>query len=262
MLAVVVMLNFTSVVKASGATQVSKIKIEISEENLKISNSDLQKFNRFADELAEKLKVAQDKDYERIIKNAYKSGNNIVGIKMMNKMVYDSAKFSNSIVVPNYSEKFLEDCHKEYNTDYNNSIIITPMYVIHNKLDVKPAYTKLNSKTKSRFASLTEVAYGIFGHKLFDVTVECAFNYNGKKAWYNSAFDYYYTRGTLSVWQVSEWRGWKEASGTSYDANCAGNFHWGLEYDGHGIIIEELRCHNKITCSKDGDIIKIIDWRK
>ena len=60
----------------------------------------------------------------------------------------------------------------------------------------------------------------------------------------------------LSVWQVSNWKGWKEASGTSYKAYCSGNFHWGIEYGGTGIVIQDYYCKNTLTCSKNGTITK------
>ena len=44
-------------------------------------------------------------------------------------------------------------------------------------------------------------------------------------------------------------------------ANCSGNFHFGVEYEGNGLIIQELYCKNSLTCTKDGSIIKNTDWR-
>ena len=97
--------------------------------------------------------------------------------------------------------------------------------------------------------------------KIFSLTVECKFYYNGSKAWYKSGFDYYYTKGAITLWQVSNWKGWKEKSGTSYKAYCSGNFHWGVEYDGNGLVIQDIYCKNTVTCSKSGTITKSATYK-
>ena len=114
--------------------------------------------------------------------------------------------------------------------------------------------TGSNTAACSELRPATAAAYGLVGNKLFTLTVECTFNYNGSSAWYKSGFDYYYTKGFLSIWQVSNWKGWKEASGSSYKAYCSGNFHFGLEYEGNGLVIQDFYCKNTLTCSKDGKI--------
>ena len=63
---------------------------------------------------------------------------------------------------------------------------------------------------------------------VFTVAVGTGFSYNGSNASYYGNFDSYYKRGTLSVWQVSNWQSGHEAAGTSYRAYASGNFHFGL----------------------------------
>ena len=84
--------------------------------------------------------------------------------------------------------------------------------------------------------------------------MDCNFYYNGKKAWYKSGFDAWYTRDALSVWQVSNWKKKKEQNGKSYTAWCAGNFHMGLEVKGVGVVLDDKYIKHKITCNKKGKI--------
>ncbi|WP_053943007.1 hypothetical protein [Kallipyga gabonensis] len=222
-------------------------------------NLEKRRFNEFSELLVSNLKASNETDYSKVIRESYETYMNSISIEWSepNSLIKDIREYNFQEMV-NKNEGFFRICDLN---DYD-TVIITPYYVILDELKIEDEQIVLRSPaTRSRFATNTRTGYGYLGNKLFDVTVECAFYYNGNSAWYKSDFDYYYTRGTLSLWQVNNWRGWKEFSGTSYKANCSGNFHFGVEYEGNGLIIQELYCKNSLTCTKDGSIIKNTDWR-
>lgn len=104
------------------------------------------------------------------------------------------------------------------------------------------------------FGSATKEYYSAAGVNIFTISVSSTFSYNGTKASYYSGFDAYYTRGFLSIWQVSNWVSGKEAVGYSYSAYAKGNFHFGLEVNGVGIVIQDFYIKHTVTCTKDGVI--------
>ncbi|MGF0055263.1 hypothetical protein ACQRB4_04585 [Peptoniphilaceae bacterium SGI.097] len=244
---------------ASESLESEKEIVEINEQTLQLTQNDRKNFEEFADKLALELQSSEEEDYDKIIQRAYQSGSNIIGTKAKSVIKKQLTNPSDDILL-NTSKSFLEDNAKVYTTDEHNTFLITPLYVVHDKLDVSKEVEMSRTTTKSKFATNSKTAYGFLGNKLFDVTVECRFNYNGNRAWYKSDFDYYYTKGFLSIWQVSNWKGSREASGSSYKAKCSGNFHYGLEYEGNGLVIQDIYCRNTITCSKDGRIYKSTSW--
>ena len=251
---------FTASTHAAEGHNVSKI--ELNEKTLDITKEDEKSFELFADDLASKLKNANKNDYERIIANAYSDGSNVIARKVKDKIKKVSTEDISKINI-NTSKKLINDNSKSYNMG-SDSVIITPTYVVVDELVLdKDTILKAKAKkkkTKSVSATNKKSAYGLLGNRLFTISLKCTFNYNGSKAWYKSGYDHYYTRGTLSIWQVSNWKGWREKSGTSYKAYCSGNFHFGFEYKGVGMIVQDLYCKNTITCNKKGSISKSRNW--
>ena len=258
-LAVTMICGLSNLVYSSDVLGASKTIVELNEDTLKITQYDINNFEEFANKLALDLSHAKEDEYDSIIQQAYQSGDNIIGLKAKNVIQKSLLNYFNDILLKT-SKSLIEDNVKVVTTDEDNTFLITPMYVVHDKLEVPKEVVMSRAKTKEKFARNTKTAYGYLGNKLFDVTVECRFNYNGKKAWYKSDFDYYYSKGFLSIWQVSNWSGGHEASGTSYQAKCSGNFHYGLEYEGNGLVVQDIYCRNTITCSKNGNISKSVNW--
>lgn len=223
------------------------------EQKLKIENSELNEYIDYGNNLATLLKNANEKDYDKIIECFCSSNTNPVFENAL-KIISDPNN-KNKILYIN-SEKINENYILNYNIGNNKLLIITPTNIIIDELSIVEDSNKISNyaTTKSKSGISSRTYYGLVGNKLFSIAVKCTFNYNGTKAWYKSGFDYYYTKGTLSVWQVSNWRGWKEASGTSYKAYCSGNFHWGVEYNGNGLVIQDYYCKNTLTCDKKGNI--------
>lgn len=121
---------------------------------------------------------------------------------------------------------------------------------------VEEELKNIRAATKTKTASNTKTIYSWVGLKMFSTTVSSKFNYNGKKATYHSGLDAHYKRGTLSMWNVSNWRKWKESSGTSYKVYAAGNFYYGFSIKGNGIMIQEMYLKNTISINKNGAVSK------
>lgn len=65
----------------------------------------------------------------------------------------------------------------------------------------------------------------------------------------------------LSPWQVSNW----EKGTTYFDSTHAlvygqGNFHWGIEYQGKGFVVQEKFICLGIKCDKYGGYSRYLQW--
>lgn len=104
--------------------------------------------------------------------------------------------------------------------------------------------------------------YGVLGNVLWTITQEAQFTYTGNSASvvYSNG---YYKRGALSLWQVSNW---KESKASSIKINnvwtkrvaSSGNFHWGVEYQGNGLVIEDRYAAIGVQCTVKGKISKYV----
>lgn len=116
----------------------------------------------------------------------------------------------------------------------------------------------LKSATQYKTASNSYEARGIFGNLLWKAYIQAEFGYDGKKAWVNGKPYGYYSRGTLSIWQVSNWNtGWTNYEGRlGARAYARGNFHWGAEYEGNGLIVQDLNLDLRVSCNYKGIIFR------
>lgn len=228
------------------------------DEEIQIDNSNLEEYEKFGEFLANSLKYSESEDYDSIIKTFCTSNTNPV-FKDVLDVIADNNEDDNTLYLKS-SEEFNDKYELVYDIGDNRQLIITPSSIIVDTLTVSDD-DWARATTKSKTGTSSKTYYSVAGNKIFSLTVECQFYYNGSKAWYKSGFDYYYTKGTLSLWQVSNWKGWKEQSGTSYKAYCSGNFHWGVEYDGNGLVIQDYYCKNTVTCSKSGTITKSATYK-
>jgi hypothetical protein len=93
-----------------------------------------------------------------------------------------------------------------------------------------------------------------FGSLLFTIYAKGYYGYNGNtvKSYY---YDSWYTIGFAQIWQVSNWEegGYDYATGTLSEIYGRGNFHWGIEYEGVGWVIEDYLCTVKSQCDKNGN---------
>lgn len=116
----------------------------------------------------------------------------------------------------------------------------------------------LRGAVSYKTASNSYEARGLFGNLLWEAYIEAEFGFDGQKAWVNGTPYGYYKRGNLSLWQVSDW----DVDWTNYGgelgarAYARGNFHWGVEYDGNGLVIQELNLDLRVSCNYKGRIFK------
>lgn len=227
------------------------------DEEIQIDNSNYEEYEKFGEVLANSLKSAESAEYDGIIKRYCESNTNPVFEDVLE--VLTDNKDNNTVYLKS-SEKFNDRYELVYDIGDNQQLVITPSSIIVDTLAVSDDGLS-RATTKSKTGTSSKTYYSVIGNKIFSLTVECKFYYNGSKAWYKSGFDYYYTKGAITLWQVSNWKGWKEKSGTSYKAYCSGNFHWGVEYDGNGLVIQDIYCKNTVTCSKSGTITKSATYK-
>ncbi len=259
LLAIILCLSFEVAAFASDgredAQAASTKTIIIDEETMDISASEIKEYEKYGEGLAAAIRVSDDYSLDETIKAFCISHSNPIFDDVQNIITENSRRDGRLYLKT--PQSFVDSYEKTYVIDENRTLTITPTYIVVDVLTVNDTSSKgLSPQATTSYKSgvSSKTYYSIAGTKAFSLAVECTFYHNGSKAWYKSGFDYYYTKGTLSVWQVSNWRGWKEASGTSYKAYCSGNFHWGIEYEGNGLVIQDYYCKNTLTCSKSGTI--------
>ncbi|MDK2832967.1 MAG: hypothetical protein PWR29_728 [Methanolobus sp.] len=108
------------------------------------------------------------------------------------------------------------------------------------------SYTPILTASKSFYSPM--------GVKLFTVYSKGYYRYDGNtvKAYY---MDSWYTKGYLSIWQVSNWEegGYDYASAAVSEIYGRGNFHYGFEYQGVGLVIQDKYVTVKSICDKNGN---------
>ncbi len=229
----------------------------ISEKTLSLDPADKTAHSVFGQGLAARLQIASPAEYDSIINQYFAANPNPVFDSVLD--IIDGNQAEEKTLRLKTSAALRADYEENFTINDSTTLTVAPTYIMVSVLDVREnpdVAINATKATSSKSGTCSETYYGLAGNKLFTLTVECTFNYNGSSAWYKSGFDYYYTKGFLSIWQVSNWKGWKEASGSSYKAYCSGNFHFGLEYEGNGLVIQDFYCKNTLTCSKNGTISK------
>ncbi|MCO7127911.1 hypothetical protein NIE88_19410 [Sporolactobacillus shoreicorticis] len=105
--------------------------------------------------------------------------------------------------------------------------------------------------TKTYTYGITRYAY-ILHQPLYSVGVKGYFSYNKSKV--NAHLvDGWYKRATASIWQVSDWhKGSRINSAKHGEVYSEGNFHFGIEYAGIGLILEEQHVKVYIRADKKG----------
>lgn len=78
------------------------------------------------------------------------------------------------------------------------------------------------------------------------------------KSWYDSGLVAKYERGFLSIWQVSNWTSGTEVveNGAYTRAYGRGNFHYGLEVQGTGLVIQDIFEDVRVSVTRDGTVYK------
>lgn len=103
-------------------------------------------------------------------------------------------------------------------------------------------------------ASMT--AYDMYGLKMYSVYSQGSYGYSVYPATVEAYHkDSWYTRGTGSIWQVSNWEkgGYDYPNEPKSEIYGRGNFHWGIEYGVIGLIIQDQYVTVKSTCDQFGN---------
>lgn len=103
----------------------------------------------------------------------------------------------------------------------------------------------------------------VMGQELYRITQEAQFTYNGSSVSVNYS-DGSYQRGFLSIWQVSNY---EDSSVSNITVNgvyyarvkSSANFHYGLEVQGVGVVIQDNYCWVDARCSKTGTVKGYMD---
>lgn len=144
----------------------------------------------------------------------------------------------------------------------SEDVAATPERIEKGAIDTSIA-TRAASQTTNIRAYYHAVYALVLGQELYRITQEAQFTYNGSSVALNYA-DGYYKRGFLSIWQVSDFEDSKESfvtvDGVTYkQVKSSANFHYGLEIDGIGLVIQDNYCWVSARCSKDGTFVGYMD---
>ena len=143
-----------------------------------------------------------------------------------------------------------------------NDVAATPERIQNGAIDVSDS-TRAVSQTTSIRAYYHAVYALVLGQELYRITQEAQFTYNGTSVSVNYA-DGYYQRGFLSIWQVSDFQDSTESTivvdGVTYkQVKSSANFHYGLEIDGIGLVIQDNYCWVSARCTKSGTVVGYMD---
>lgn len=138
----------------------------------------------------------------------------------------------------------------------------TPERIAKGAIDTNAA--TFSAKSTTSVKSYYHAVYAlVLGQELYRITQEAQFTYNGSSVSVNYS-DGAYERGFLSIWQVSDFEDSKESTitegGVSYArVKSSANFHYGLEIQGVGLVIQDNYCWVDVRCSKNGTVKGYMD---
>jgi len=219
-----------------------------------LSETDISDYQSFGDNLANLLRNADNTyDKEDILESFFQTHHNPVYEYVLD---YLSDYKDADIIELEQSQSTRARFFKIFEVDDNTLLVITPTYFCIDKLIKENERQEGLLRTSSTSGACSKTYYGLSENKLFSLTVECSFYYDGSSAWYKNGYSRYYSPGNLSVWQVSNWTGGRSASGTSYNAYCSGQFRWGFNYGDIGLIVQTYNCYNNLSCDKYGNLYR------
>ena len=222
-----------------------------------IINNDVEmEFYDYSYKLAQCLAAVNGEEYDSVVSRFTNEYENPV-VDEITSFVEGQNKKRNTGDLTTYKldKNISESLTHVYEIDDATTVTITLQLIIIDELESGSEKLSTYATQKTATGNMSRSYYSsIVGNKIFELGLSCNFYYNGSKASYKSGLDAYYKRGTLSAWQVNNWSKWHEQDGTSYWAYCSGNFHWGLEIDGVGLVIDEYYIKLGLECDKDGTV--------
>lgn len=158
------------------------------------------------------------------------------------------------------------DEHTIYLDDENHITLDGPMIYVNGVTDVEAtperiakgaidvtAASPMAARSTTSIKSYYHAVYALLlGQEIYRITQEAQFTYNGSSVSANYA-DGYYERGFLSIWQVSDFQDSQESTiNGSARVKSSANFHYGLEINGVGLVIQDNNCWVDVRCTKNG----------
>lgn len=237
--------------------------------------NEINSIQEYQDLLLATLKISNPQDEEQL-ENAVDQFNskNVFNDKALTKYYVES---NSKTILPNVDntkkeldiEKYIQSnidigqftTHK-LSENISVTFTNTPVYFIESTAeedtpqtssDVEIAAAKYKN-TKTYTHSYT--AKNFLNMKLFTVKAKGYFQYNGSdvKPKLNDAW---YTKGFLSIWQVSNWQKSTYKKGSNYaEVYGRGNFHFGLEVNGYGLVVQDQYIKVYLTGNKKGTVYK------
>lgn len=128
----------------------------------------------------------------------------------------------------------------------------TPERISKGAIDTKNI-SKASARKTTGIKKYYHAVYAlVLGQELYRITQEAQFTYNGSSVTANYS-DGYYSRGFLSIWQVSDFQdSIKSTFNGAARVKSSANFHYGLEINGIGLVIQDHNCWVDIRCTKNG----------
>lgn len=167
-------------------------------------------------------------------------GNNVSGKN--NSRTYQLEDGSNITFINRGS--FLID-----NLKVNNNII-QPVNT-ENKMNLQ---SENNSPlyTPSLISSVSE--YNSLGWKLFTVYTQGYFGYDNKSVQPYHVDSWYVHNMPLNLWQISDWEeGTDIVSNSTAEVYSQGNFHYGFEYKGNSLTVQNYYVKVYLSCDQNGN---------
>ena len=134
-----------------------------------------------------------------------------------------------------------------------NDVAVTPERAAKGAIDLNSSSRSTRSITPVK--SYYHAVYALLlGQEIYRITQEAQFTYTGSSVSVNYS-DGYYERGFLSIWQVSDFEDSKESTiNGSAVVKSSANFHYGLEINGVGLVIQDNNCWVDVRCTKNGSV--------
>ncbi len=106
--------------------------------------------------------------------------------------------------------------------------------------------------TPSLISSVSE--YNSFGWKLFTVYTQGYFGYDNKSVQPYHVNSWYVHNMPFNLWQISNWKeGTDIISNSTAEVYSQGNFHYGFEYKGNSLTVQNYHVKVYLSCDQNGN---------
>ena len=161
----------------------------ISEKTLSLVPADKTAHSVFGQGLAARLQNASPAEYDSVINQYFAANPNPVFDSVLD--IIDGKQAGEKTLRLKTSSAFRTDYEEVFTINDRTTLTVTPTYVVVSILDTRDnpdVAVNATKATSSKSGTCTETYYGLVGNKLFTLTVECTFYYNGLREMYSSSF--------------------------------------------------------------------------